>query len=153
MTEKVVELIESSPEWSEIPADDEASRSKIIEKMRGVAKYDLDTIRSAIEQYLSKKEQSEGGNDVASMSRLYVLNRYLFDVPDKVPMGERRFGSFFGIPHDSQSVNEMWPLSVDDKGKLALTGSFKGYFGEEYLPLQEFDYFKEKYGPRKIQSA
>jgi hypothetical protein len=78
-----------------------------------------------------------------------VLNRYIFAVPDQVPRGSPRFGSFFGIPYDDQYVNELWPLSVDAAGKLELTGTFAGYYGAGYLALEEFDYFRDTFGARK----
>jgi hypothetical protein len=40
------------------------------------------------------------------------------------------------------------PLSVGKDGGLTLTGEFRMYLGPSYRPLEEFDYFRKKYGLR-----
>jgi hypothetical protein len=145
---RAVELIESMPAWSDVPADDLFSRRKIIDVLKELAMYDLDILRKAIRRYISRRKR-EDSYDVSTMSRLYLLNRYIFNVPNKVPLGLRRFAAFFGMPYDSQWINELWPLSTDEKGEMVLTGEFRGYFGEVYLALEEFDHFRERYGLRR----
>jgi hypothetical protein len=97
------------------------------------------------------KEQNR--YDTAAMSRIYVLNRYVFAVPRRRPLGSRRFGSFMGIPHDERSVDEWWPLARDARGRWKLTGRFEGYAGEDYQALEEFDYFRREFGPRKKEGS
>jgi len=144
----VAREIERCPPWSELREGDDATRQQIMKCLEQTANYDLVIIRQAMEKYVSIK-RSEKAFDVSAMSRLYVLNRYVFDVPEKASFERSTFGGWMGVPHDSSSINLLWPFTVDERGKLTLTGQFSGYSGDDYLALQEFDYFKEKYRVRK----
>jgi hypothetical protein len=83
------------------------------------------------------------------MSRLYVLSRYIFNVPERAKFDSPTFGGWMGVPHNSEEINLLWPLSYDQQGNLALTGQFGGYMGDDYLAIQEFDYFRSAYGARR----
>ena len=144
----VAREIELCPPWDELNKGDDATRGQIMKCLEQIANYDLAVIRQAMEKYMSIK-RSQKALDVTAMSRLYVLNRYVFNVPEKASFERSTFGGWMGVPHDSQWINLLWPFSVDEKGKLTLTGQPSGYLGDEYKALQEFDYFNEKYGVRR----
>lgn len=144
----VAREIDRCPAWSELRKGDDATRQQIMNCLERLANYDPAVIRQAMEKYISIK-RSQKAFDVSAMSRLYVLNRYLFKVPEKANFERSTFGGWMGVPHDSQSINLLWPFTVDEKGKLTLTGQFSGYVGDDYLALQEFNYFNEKYGVRR----
>jgi hypothetical protein len=148
MVKEVEALIKGIPAWSKLSPSDEKGRRKVMAAMKKLSQYDLNVLRKAMENFIAKKRQSRGGYDVDDMSRLFILNRYLFNVPDKVPIGAPHFGAFAGVPSDAHSVNDLWPLSFDASGKLILSGNFAGYFGDDYLALEEFDHFAKKYGAR-----
>ena len=143
-----VARIEACPAWSELGVEDTGARREVIEALESLAAFDLDVVRDAVRVYRERREASEEGYDVAAMSRLYVLVRYLFRAPRRGEAGQRRFGSFFGVPAGEGWVDELWPLSEAEGGRLRLTGVFGGYFGESYLALEEFDHFRRAYGPR-----
>jgi hypothetical protein len=149
---KVVKAIETCPAWRS--ASDDLSRKKLLVCLEGISKNDLNVIRMAMERYIAFKRK-RNSYDVDSMSRLYLLNRYIFDVPEKAEFSRSTFGGWMGVPHSSQEINLLWPLSFDRNGKLALTGRFAGYMGDDYLALEEFDHFKETYGqrPRKEETS
>jgi hypothetical protein len=144
----VAREIELCPPWSELRQEDNATRQQILICLEKIANYDLEVIQLGMEKYVSTR-RSQKAFDVSAMSRLYVLNRYVFNVPAKASLDRPTFGGWMGVPHDSQSINLLWPLTVDENGKLTLTGKFGGYSGDDYLALQEFNYFKEKYSVRK----
>jgi hypothetical protein len=146
--DRAVATIAASPAWSDLAPDDEAGRREILASLDSLARYDLATLRAAVSRYVEERH-ARNAYDVAAMSRLYVLDRYLFAVPPRRPLGERRFAAFAGIPHDETTVDEWWPLSRSDAGHWTLTGRFRGYTGEDYQALEEFDYFNERFGRRK----
>ena len=145
----VAREIESCFPWSELRESDDEARKQIMTCFGKIASYDLVMIRLAIEKYVSTKRSQKAFN-VAAMSRLYVLNRYLFNVPEKARFEKGTFGGWMGVPADSEWINLLWPFTIDEAGTLTLTGQFHGYMGDDYLALQEFDDFNKKYGGRKI---
>jgi hypothetical protein len=147
----IVKLIDNCIPWNRIYENDESAkdkREKIILTMKELDAFDLIDLRKGIEEYIKIKKSQDFYN-IDCMSRLYILNRYIFNVPLKVDLNSPRFSCFAGIPLDASGINELWPLSYDAQGNLILTGKFIGYFGFEYLALQEFDYFNEKYAARR----
>lgn len=146
----LIKLISEMPAWSDLFVDNKNERGNVPEFLQQIALVSTENIRQAMSAYVEISKNSEMGYDVSAMSRLYVLNRYLFNVPDKVESQKTRFGAFSGIPTEANTINELWPLSMNTNGKLILEGKFSGYFGESYLAVQEFDYFNELYGRRKM---
>ncbi len=148
MVNDIIKTLDGCIPWSEIEENDVNSRNEVMKTMEKLSRCDIDVLEKAVEKYvLNKKEQNS--YDVDSMSRLYVLNRYIFDVSAKKPWEAPRFGAFFVLPSEREGIVELWPLSFDDKGNLVLTGEFGGYFGESYLAVEEFKYFRKTYGVRK----
>lgn len=146
--DKVAKEIELCPPWSELKQGDDATRIQIMNCLEKIASYNPALIRQGMEKYvLITKLQN--AYDVSAMSRLYVLNRYIFNVPEKAKFERAAFGGWLGVPYNSQKVNDLWPLTFDKNGKLSLTEQFRGYSGDDYQALQEFDYFNEKYGLRR----
>jgi hypothetical protein len=144
----VAREIESCFPWSELRESDDGARQQIMTCIEQIANYDLAMIRLAMEKYVALKRSQKAFN-VAAMSRLYVLNRYLFNVPDKARFEKGTLGGWMGVPADSEWINPLWPFTVDEAGTLTLTGQFRGYLGDDYLALQEFDDFNRRYGVRK----
>lgn len=151
MVNDAIDLLNSIPAWSEIAPNGHESRQEVIAKLSQLSKNDSEVLRDVISRYVDRKKASATGYDVAAMSRLYLLNRVLFNVSDRAKLGSPRFGSFAGIPYGEDWVNELWPLSVDDRGNLHLTGQFGGYFGESYLAVQEFEHFARTFARRRVQ--
>jgi hypothetical protein len=82
-------------------------------------------------------------------SRVFLLNRYLFQAPEKSPIDEQLFGGWAGTPIENGMVNRLWPFAYDSQNKLQLARDFEGYFGNGYRGLDEFDYFQKTFGLRK----
>jgi hypothetical protein len=150
MVDEICRTLDDCIPWSQINANDVNSRNKVMDCMEKLSGYDLDILQKAVEKYVLNKEKLNS-YDEDSMSRLYVLNRYIFNVPAKKTEGIPGFWGLFGDANNSGGVDGLWPLSFDDKGHLALTGTFGGYLGEPFMAVEEFKYFKEHYGVRKIK--
>jgi len=151
-TNDVLLLIEAIPPWSEIGHEAAAkSRLQTVTILQRISKYDLETIREAEGQFISKQRTLPTGYDVAAMSKLYVLNKYLFALPEEARIDSARFfGGWLGVPHDSDDVNLLWPFSKSEPDRLSLTGTFGGYNGDDYLALEAFDYYRRTFGRRAI---
>lgn len=105
-------------------------------------------LKKAIERFIAERR---GANNysVDDMSKLFVLNRYIFKVPAKSKLGEPGFGGWIGIPHDETEINELWPFAVRTDGRLELIGEFGGYNGDDFQAVEEFDYFNQRFGRRQ----
>jgi hypothetical protein len=147
--QEALTAISDCPAWSELQPGDAVTQRRIMACLTALRGYDLAVLGAAIGTYVTKLKREERYT-VAAMSRLYVLNRYLFDVPERVPVGTRGFAGFKGVPSDAGGIDELWPFSRTPHGGLVLTGQFKGYNGEDYLAVEEFDYFRHQYGLRKL---
>jgi hypothetical protein len=91
----------------------------------------------------------EYGMNEVELSKVFVMNRFIFAVPSHVPWARVQvFGAWAGVPTTHDGANLMWPLSERVPGVIELTSHFKGYYGPPYRPLREFDYFSAQFGPR-----
>ena len=159
MIGNIVNIIETCPSWARLSVVEyeegedvvEIQKKMIMASMKELSKYDLDLLREAIKRYTS----GDGRYSSAADARLYLLNRYIFNIAAGIPMGSMwSFAAFRpayakGLPGHAIGHDELWPLSVDAEGNLVLTGSFRGYLGEEFQPLSEFDDFRKEFGVRR----
>jgi hypothetical protein len=155
---RVVSLMESMPAWSAVTPD-AAERSCIERTCREVAAYDKDTIRAAVVRLESPASVARG-DFAAREGRLFLLNRFLFDLPISVrrdsPHFQFFFASFWGLPlsgergkiDPSDTVACRWPWSDDYQGGLRLEGVCFGYSGPPYDALRDFDYYRKTFGRR-----
>ena len=104
---------------------------------------------SGIRRFIEACRTTKEGFNVSAMSKLFVLNRYVFNVPEFTPLNQQRFGSFLGVPVLEGRVNELWPWQIDPAGELQLTGFFRGYAGESFVALEEAEAFQRLYGRRE----
>jgi hypothetical protein len=143
----VAAVIEASPDWMSLTAGDTLSQRRLFEGLLPVRRCDVTVIRQGIKLVLASTRQQE--NEVRpDYSRLYLVNRIVFDVPSNAPLSAPTFGSFIGVPADKSHIDLLWPLSYDTRKRLTLTGWFRGYAGPAYRWADEFDYFAIHYGKR-----
>lgn len=140
----VISQIMACPAWSEASKRDIKTKENILQCLELISRNNNNVIRKAIESLFLKYP-----NDTSVWSRIFLLNRYIFQVPTDSPIDDNLFGGWVGIPIHNQKVNRLWPFSVDNNNNLILVGVFEGYFGNGYRGLDEFDYFLRKYGIRK----
>ena len=114
--------------------------------LRKISACDIGDIRAAVEQYVDTNTKS-GSQNLGNLSKVFLLNRYLFNVPQLVSIDSPLFGAWRNPIQDGQ-LDLLWPFSLKPDGQLELSGMFSGYTGEAYRPMEEFDYFFKKYGLR-----
>src|SRR5204863_3837981 len=134
-------LLEETPPWSGVEAGDAEALADIERRMRRLDAFPPEDVEAGIRRYVGSRSGGADGLDVDAMSKVYVLNRRLFDVPGTVPGGRPRFASFIGVPVRDGVVDELWPWAVGPDGELGLAGYFRGYAGETYDALGELDAF------------
>ncbi|MEZ4361327.1 MAG: hypothetical protein R3B48_14170 [Kofleriaceae bacterium] len=140
--------LQAMPAWADLEGPDPARAAQILDAAEQLKQLDDDALRRVVVAYVEQERAAHDGLGVSAGSRLYVLVRYVFAAPTRAKGGVARFGSFQGIPTGDGWVDEQWPWSAVD-GRLQLTGTFGGYFGEDYLAVEEFDAFRQRYGRRK----
>ena len=143
---RATRLIESFPTWMEANASQQA-KTALMTRLKRIDALHSDVIRGGIELYIDQSKRAKSYS-VDEESRLYLLNRYLFKLPRLVPVGEFPFFGGWDIPVDGERFNPSWPFVVKPSG-LVLEGAFSGYYGDEYMALDEFDYFRQMYRRRK----
>lgn len=144
----IVDMFRKMPAWSDTPTKNQEARKIIIQQLEQLLHQDTQMLRQAMQTYINEVSQKETGYDVAAMSKLYIINRYIFNVTEAASLDKRRFASFYNREDTQNTIHSLWPLSFTGEKKLELTGVFQGYFGESYLALQEFDYLLKEYGRR-----
>jgi hypothetical protein len=144
----IVRQIREFPEWTRLGEVDTLVRKDFLERTDAIAQEETAILRKAVEKFVSEL-RSEHNYSVGQMSKLFVLNRYIFNVPERSDRGKARFfGGWSGVPMSDRDVDLLWPLKISTTGELSLVGSFHGYFGESFQAVQEFDYFDRRFGRR-----
>jgi hypothetical protein len=149
-TDQIEQLLDEMPSWSMLTPEDTILSLKIASYLWDIQKYKTDEIQQAVSSYLEKSKASASGYNTAIMSKLYVLNRFIFRVPEWIESGNPRYASFRGIPQKGEMINELWPLSINSSGDLSITGIFGGYAGESFQALEEFESFNKLYNRRSF---
>jgi len=139
--EYIIVLIRSSPDWAEVEPGDQISKVGILGSLINTSNYDLRVIRRAIVKLIN-----DHPSDKSLWNRFFLLNRYLFDVPEKYKHNNQLFGGPAGIPIKDGVINWLWPFSYDEVGDLQLVGVFEGYSTNPYQAVQEFDFFQKTFG-------
>jgi hypothetical protein len=143
--EVIASQVLSCPAWDEIENGGiNEVQGKIMECLSAVSEHDITLIREAVALLYRQHSQN-----TSLWSRIFLLNRYLFLVPETSLVDGQLFGGWEGTPIENGMVNRLWPFSYDSQNNLQLTGEFKGYFGQGYMGLDEFDYFLKTFGLRK----
>lgn len=143
-------VLRDMPAWAEVQDADPAKTARIEAAVGQLEQLDDAGLRRVVARYVDDERRAHGELGVPAASRLYVLARYVFAAPAHVvttAATAMRFGAFHGVPNGKGWVDEQWPWS-EHAGKLRLTARFAGYFGDEYLALEEFDAFCQRFGRR-----
>lgn len=137
--QKIIEIIDSTPELMALENNDIESKEKILRNLQLISEYDLSVVRSALEAYLDIQETRK---DHSGMTTLFLLNKYLFDIPEWVAVDRREYGGW-SAPYDEKTnrLNVLWPFTYDEQRHLKLTQRLHGYMGPAYNPLPDFDWY------------
>jgi hypothetical protein len=133
--------LQRAPAWSQIPNGDDATATRLLSALQFVAAQDPDAVRAAVVQLLSDARRND--DPFRTHSKLFVLNRLMFAVP-LVPVESSRWSRY--------RTDTLWPLHATADG-FELTGRFHGYYGIPYNGLEEFDWFRQRFGLRAQKPA
>lgn len=149
LTRHVVETLQCCPTWIHAATSNTTTRATILQCLDVLARQDTSVLRKAVEQFVFERKAA-GKYTVDDMSKVFLLNRYVFNVPSKSKLKEARFfGGWVGIPCDETDVDLLWPLRMGDDGKWELAGKCGGYYGDVFEAIMEFDYFNQRFGRRR----
>lgn len=76
----IFEILQSCPAWVNTSSEDREIRQHILEQMKKISHYDIQDIRDALIIYVTSV-YSKTSDIHADLGKIYVLNRYVFDVP------------------------------------------------------------------------
>lgn len=141
-SEQIMRLLESCPSWT-VPPPNDVAKAKILDHLAKISAYNTTLIYEAVKKYSAMHR-----DDLEALSKILLLNRFLFAVPQWVPVDTPLFGSWRHSVENGQ-ISLLWPFSVRSDGTLVLTGEFSGYTGEPYQAREEFDFFSKNYGQRR----
>jgi hypothetical protein len=137
-------ILGNVPSWTSV--GNTQAGEKLIGALNPLLSKKTEDLRIGISKYI---ETLNDGNKLAGYSKIFVLNRLLFNVPDREDLNKANFlGGWGGVPFDDKYVNMMWPIGKNTKGRFILVGYFSSYLGVEYAAIEEFDYLNKNYGRR-----
>jgi hypothetical protein len=154
---KDIEVIEAVKIMSDCPIRTQltdvgrqaSERQKIIACLGKLARYRTSVLRAAEVEYTKDLTARGAYSQLDDLGVLFLLNRYIFNVPDASPRSEARFfGGWEGVRVTENEVNLLWPLAVGKSGDLELSSTFDGYNGPVFRAVDEFDYFDRRFGRR-----
>jgi len=146
---EILAILESSPAWEEVTAEDSSQAERVSSRLRKISLYDTASIRAAISSYIQNHKKLKTYSP-SIYGRIYLLNRFVFAVPDRKPKDD---DLYFASAMWRNSESYLWPFSLDQAGVISLVGQYPGFLGEGYGALEEFDYFNERFGRRKFPSV
>jgi hypothetical protein len=107
-------------------------------------------VREAIAKFIETRRAATSYS-VDEWSKLFVLNRQLFNVPERFELGSPPSASGWqDVPQGENWINLLWPFTVDALGNPRLTEPFGGYLGGAYGALEQFDLFEKHFGRRIV---
>ncbi len=104
---------------------------RYIEAARELQQTDPADAESAIGHFVTRRSGLEAAEDE---TRIFLLLRVVFDLPERAPADERR--AYAGwvnwpAPDDEGNVSLSWPIAWDT-GRPALVAHYEGSEGESY---------------------
>jgi hypothetical protein len=143
---RIVKVLDDTPVPTRLKKDDLAERQRVVTMLTAVGEYPTPAIRSAVKQFLDRRRP----DDLDEQSKVFLLNRCIFAVPEREPRDPPWFHSW--AIESSDLDNFMRPLALDAEGRIVFEGSFLFYIGPPYLALREFDSFESRFGRRRVKA-
>ena len=141
---QVVATIEKMPPWTVA----KSKENEIIASLAALDAWPTARLRNAVVEYV-KRRTAAGEYSLAEMSKVFLLNRFIFRVPESEGQDVRFFGGWYRVPFTNGVANLMWPLGYTDQGTITIKGRYEGYAGPPYRGVEEFDFFAKRYGRRR----
>lgn len=125
-----------------------AGQTQILKDLDALDQFGTSDLRLALQQF----ELEVGGFSarLEEMSKIMLMNRYIFKAPARRPTSWIAFHSWWVESTDPMS--HIAPLAMDESGQIIYdpNGEFRAYMGPGYGALEEFDHFHKSYGRRKV---
>lgn len=141
---QVVATLEKLPPWTVA----KPKENDIIQSLAVLDASPTARLRDGVVEYV-KGRKAVGEYSLAEMSKVFLLNRFIFRVPESEAQDVRFFGGWYGVPFTNGVANLMWPLGYTDQGTITIKGGYGGYAGPPYRGVEEFDFFAKRYGRRR----
>jgi hypothetical protein len=127
---------------------------KYMKVARMIQASDPATVEAVLEQFMHEAITEEFRGHEAE-SKLFLLMRVVFDLPETAPEHERR--SFKGwvnwpVADAGEEVNLAWPLSWRS-GRPQLLSSYEGSEGLPYAAALEYQHLRDHYPFRDLPEA
>lgn len=100
-------------------------------------------------------DEAGGFTGVENETRLFLLMRFVFDLPDRVPASQRRvFKGWINWPAPDAGgiVNLSWPINWQH-GQPTILAPYAGAEGPRYGAIEEYRYLLGHFPFRKIGAA
>lgn len=188
--QRVEGLLAECPSWAglqyrldgnESEAEDndkefEAKRGMIHRCVDQICHFSYNEIREGVQLYLDSNQSAAHQSRLDRLSRVFILEKYLFNVPEKWIPYRKVDQRIIDIPpewmHDdlrpdaftlsygwlgrpwnvyAKDVNLLWPWAFDKNGDLQIVEIYAGSRGPVVDPLVEFDHYHEVFGIRELR--
>jgi hypothetical protein len=96
--------------------------------------------------------EAKGDAEAANETRLFLLSRVVFDLPDRVLAARRRvFKGWINWPApDCEGMVDLgWPIRFGPRGP-SLVAANEGSDGPRYGAVEEYRYLRENFGSRNL---
>jgi hypothetical protein len=114
-----------------------------------VQRVDPAAAEGAMDEFLRERTGLEAARDE---TRVFLLQRVVFDLPEEAPERERRpFKGWVNwpAPDAEGNVSIAWPITFKS-GRPALIAGYEGSEGRPYDAVSEFRHFREHYPFRRL---
>jgi hypothetical protein len=146
----IVSELNRCPCWMNIRQGETDFRAGITKLYLRLAQNDTETIRAAIQQYISTYGFPKA-DGLSADAKVFTFLRVVFAVPTGYINGVHVYGSWRNPIRDN-GVDLLWPYAEDAKGNLVLDGVYAGeYLGPPYDALADFDQLLKKFGRRNTK--
>ncbi|MCF8309637.1 MAG: hypothetical protein K9I68_11565 [Bacteroidales bacterium] len=144
---KFFDHVEPLTPWSD-RSYTEADNNLLRENAQQLQRLSTTEIMNGIEEYST---YYKGETD--ALSKLYIMMRILFDVPEFTPMDQAQsFGGWIKPEQliTGEQTSLLWPLGFDEGPIPVVKHDFMGYAGTSYNAVDEAQYFMEQFGRREF---
>jgi len=114
-----------------------------------VERADPTDVERALDEFLGERSGFDAAEDE---TRVFLLLRVVFDLPEKAAASERRpFKGWVNWPppDPTGNVSLSWPVTWDE-GRPALVAPYEGSEGRPYAAVAEYRHFLESYPFRRL---
>jgi hypothetical protein len=145
----ILNTFEGVAPWTDGPYDDEKNHT-LLQAAKALSKFPLQDVHNAILVYEHHHRLSE--NATQALSKLYLLFRVFFIVPEAISRAEAKvFGGWnhpsIGRP-DESTFQLSWAVQLNAEGQPEVRGLYKSYRGRPYDAVGEFEHFAKNFGRR-----